>query len=700
MRRSGLILIAFGVGLFHPDALSSAGTDAALPSTQPTLTDRVEKRLIQFEMRVSRKGDPVSGLSAADFDIELAGKPLSDFTVDDMCAGASIVAARDTNPGSSLFYFDEPELTREGRIRAVEVARRVAPALLERGHDLKIVRNGSAVLAETGWTHDASEVFAALDRIASDPGARDYLRDAVDERDVERLIEEAASLLGGAGVSATVAGRQLPTDCTLDSKAIGKAINMVKRGSERNAIHAMAGSLRTIVNAELRRTGRDIARLRGAVQSLASRGSPKAVLYFADSLRSDPGRAMKTAFESISNWDPAAVVARSTTIAPWNADGAMQSLTRDAAAFGVRFYAVEGRGLTNGSDWVRTAQDTLASLGLETGGLSFVNGLQASSIADRIAADQACWYLVSFDPADRPRDRTLDLGIWPKERGLKVRAVSSVVIPGQQAQENARLVAANFGKSLPEDTPLAVAVYPVGGTDKSLQVMAQVTLPDSESSINGDPRWEVAFEVVSNGEIGSRTTHRVRPPDDGRGPVYQTTLTVPSGPYEIVASVRDLVTDSTRRGSIEGAWAPVRADDIALSQVALAQPQHSGVVVDGEVNPHGIVVVGMDEAVDPKKPIGIVTSVCIGGPKAATYRAERSIFGDSVVEFDPISLTADGGRCVQIRDMVAAGSLSPGRVDYVVRVLSGERDVAVQSRAFQIREQTAPASPIAAIANK
>src|SRR5260221_14437120 len=124
-----------------------------------------------FEVRDDSGGSRVRGVSAKDLDIELGGKPLKAYTLDDMSAvPASPTGVSATRPGSFIFYFDEPELTVEGRRRAIEVARLVAPALLSHGHDVLILRNGTALRTETKWTHDPAEVAAALDRIASDPG--------------------------------------------------------------------------------------------------------------------------------------------------------------------------------------------------------------------------------------------------------------------------------------------------------------------------------------------------------------------------------------------------------------------------------------------------------------------------------------------------------------------------------------------------
>lgn len=700
MRPSRLTLATLSVALLLSGAPAVAEKDPAASHLETGPTERMEKRLVQFEVRLTRKSAPVRGLVAEDLNIELGGKPLKSFTLDDMCGDMSAASTPATRPGSSIFYFDDPELTREGRLRAVEVARLVAPALLAHGHDILILRNGSSVRAETAWTHDPADVSAALDRIASDPGGSDYLRDVADEQDVERLLNQAAGLLGAGAMSSAAVAKQIPADCDPASKARRGQETAGRTAIETSTIHGLAAALRNVVEDELRRGRRDMERLRGAVQLLSMRGSPKGFVYFADTLRTDPGRAMAPAFESMAKLDRTGSYDHPrSSLATWNADGALHELVREASAYGARFYAVEGRGLTARSDWMRTAQDTLASLALDTGGLSFLNGLEASVIADRVAADQSCWYLVSFDPSGWVEDRPIDLGVWPKRQGLRVNAVSSLVIPSQKALTQARLMAAHFGDQPADDQPLSVSIYPVGGTDKGLQVMAQVLLPESQEPHVRDTTWDVGFQVVSQGTIVSHSSNRVKWSGNGPVPIYQTTLSLPVGPYEIVAVLRDLGTDAIRQGRVAGTWPAVTSERVVLSLPALAQPKRSGVVVDGEANPHGIVIRGADEPVDPREPIGIITAACIQGSGGVDYRAERRIVGETETLFAPMSLAPDKGRCVQIRDMVAAGSLRAGTLTYELRILSGDRTIASQELSFDIADVSAVAQlPIAAAA--
>jgi hypothetical protein len=446
MRFSHPIQFLLGLAPLLISASAFAAENAVPAPIDPGLTEGVEKRLIQFEVRLTRKGVPVSGLTANDIDIELGGRPLKTFTLDDMCVIPTSTSAK--RSGSSILYFDEPELTVEGRQRAVEVARLLAPALLAHNHDLLIIRNGKSVRAETTWTHDADEIAAALDRIASDPGHMDYLRDAADEGRVQQLVEQAKDTLVSANMEDGAESR------SLGNYGCNKHRRPLDTTTDGTIVDGLAAEIRTVVNQELQRGGRDIERLRNAISLLSTREAPKEIIYFADTLRGDPGRLFTQALSSVNslNRSPTDPHAASTLTA-WNSDGAIQSLVREAATYGVRFYAVEGRGLAERTDWIRTAQNTLISIALDTGGLSFVNGLDPSVIVDRVNRDQSCWYLVSFDPMGWNEDRTLSIGVYGKQSGLRALTSSWLVIPSRAVSAEARLVSAHFGDASGEEQP-------------------------------------------------------------------------------------------------------------------------------------------------------------------------------------------------------------------------------------------------------
>jgi hypothetical protein len=654
----------------------------------------------------------VSGLSAADFDIELGGKPLGKFTVDDMCPGATTPApgAPEPRPGSYILYFDEPELTVQGRIRAIEVARLVAPALLAHGHDVMILRNGYALRTDTNWTHDPPVVSAALDRIASDPGNGHASRADIEELNVERLFEQLAdgvrvaemqmqrALRNERSASASLpSGFQSPS-ADPDSPTYRPSSAMVAAQAEgTEALEQLLFQFQPVVQDELRRIERDLARLSGAVRFLALRDAPKGLVYFADTLRRDPGDVL------VRRFDSAAQITRflngprwRAKLDSWDADGAFQAVVRDASTYGVRFYAVEGRGLALPSNWVRSSQDTLASMALETGGLFFVNGIAPPRIADQVVADQSCWYLVSFTPSGLDTDRPLNLGVQVKKPGLRVQARPSLVIPSRTTLTQTRLIAAHFDDPALQARPLSVSVYPVGGTTKSLQVLAQVRLPGNDMPQARDALWDVGFDVVSEGAIIAHKSSGVTWRGNGEPPIYQANLTLPAGSYEVVAVAYEAATESIRSGRINGKWPTPSSERIALSPPALAQPQRGGIVQDGKVRESGIVVRGAGNPVDPRVSAAFVTAACLDGTKGAVLRADRRIVGETEVSFASMDLLPDGGRCVQIRDLVAAGSLGAGRLNYVVRILSGDTVIASQELPFEVASVTAPSPEVSA----
>jgi len=693
------------------------------PPLKPGLTEGVETRLVQFEVRVSRKRAPVSGLEASDFDIELGGKPLTKFTVDDMCAGAPapLPGIPPTRPGSYVFYFDEAELSVDGRHRAIEVARLVAPALLAHGHDLMIVRNSDALRIATKWTHDPAVVSAVLDRIAADPGNGDILRAeaeqlrtenlldrlALDVREVEfqnaRALEQAQrsdqdSRRGGGSTGGGLLSvpRPAPPPDVSPGPA-ERAAESTGLAAANRVLTQLLHDIQPLIQDDLRRTQRDVARLRGVVRSLALRDSPKGIVYFADTLRRDPGSGVARTLDSApygvkllndQRWH--------AMVAPWNADFDFQALVRDSSTYGVRFYAVEGRGLGMPSNWVRTSQDTLASMALETGGLSFLNGLAPARIADQVAADQSCWYLVSFAPSGWATDRPLNLGVWPKTMGLRVQVRSALVIPSRATLTQTRLIAARFDDPALQTRPLSLSVYPVGGTLKGLQVLAQVRLPESDAPTARDALWDIGFDVVSEGEVVAHSSSGVTWRGNGQPPVYQATLSLPAGPYEIVAVAHEAATDSIRAGRINGTWPPLPPNLVTLSLPALAQPQRGGIVLDGKVKRSGIIVRGDGNPVDPRASVAFVTAACVEGQDDAVYRAERRLVGESEVSFAPMTLSPDEGRCVQIRDLVAANSLGAGRMTYFVRIVSGDEEVASQEFAFDVAGVAPPPESVIA----
>jgi hypothetical protein len=97
-----------------------------------------------------------------------------------------------------------------------------------------------------------------------------------------------------------------------------------------------------------------------------------------------------------------------------------------------------------------------------------------------------------------------------------------------------------------------------------------------------------------------------------------------------------------------------------------------------------------DVAVDRNRPIAILTVVC-GDPKDGVLSVDRSLIGETTVEFGASPLDRSTGPCVQLRDMIPGSTLGPGRFRYRVVVRRGIEEVGVGERVFHVPGDTGEA---------
>ena len=147
---------------------------------------------------------------------------------------------------------------------------------------------------------------------------------------------------------------------------------------------------------------------------------PKAIIYFADTMRANAGDfyiGLVQSSESVgrlSGSQPGGAV----TLSKGNYVSEFQQSIDLATEKGVRLYTVQGRGLTPAVD-ARTqggsaraidpgasrarfkdAENALVGFARETGGKSFLGAADATQIASRILDDLSCLFVLSFHALD------------------------------------------------------------------------------------------------------------------------------------------------------------------------------------------------------------------------------------------------------------------------------------------------------------
>lgn len=657
------------------------------------LVEKAGTHLGQIDLSLSGDPDVLDSLRAEDFEVRVLDRLLEGLIVDRVCAPDASPARPSrppqapppstarievrTRPATYLFYFDQPHLTMAGRLRAIDLAREMVPRLIREGNRGILVSDGRKLETLAGPTPDAAALVAALNRLENDPTQWDsysYLENAR----VAEVVDILDDRMGGITL------------------AIARA--------------------RSFQMEEAWQLRKSIAHLAIAMQAILDADPPKAVLYFADTLRSKPGDHYLQMFSStlLREREDSRMIGDEMRHDAAFGELSLDGLLNEAAARGVRLYTVEAQGLTSaldassksltgargannvtipGSVRIRQAQDTLGSMAAETGGRAFLNGVPAEKMIGRIEDDLSCVFLVSFDPSGLPEDRPIPVAVRVRKPGVEVRSRGRLVIESEAARREKNIFSAFASASAAEaDSPLRVSVVPTGMKDGAFSALVQASVPASPYP---DASWEIGFSVVGKENVRDEIAGRLSVESPGIPLVLEHETVFPRGPFEIVAVAREISTEQIVSRQVEGSWPDLRFEPASAGPVALLQPVEGGFRREEGVRGSGPLAVDERDAVRGDLPCALVSLVCRGRGIRGPLRVERLLSGETTVEFEPIEIEENGEEaCVQARDLVRAGTLGIGEFTYEIRVLEGKRLLARGERRFRVGEPVpAPAKP-------
>ncbi len=172
-RRTALLAVAATV-------LCTASAGAEDPEPQERgLHTREQTRLFQVDVSISGDPDVIQTLEPEDFKIKIGIHKLKNFILDRHCnyEDPAVGAVREqplrplaANPGSFVFYFDQPHLTQRGRAHALNVAHHLVRRLIQDGNRGMILSNSDRLVTFANFTEDRNELHEALQRLEADPG--------------------------------------------------------------------------------------------------------------------------------------------------------------------------------------------------------------------------------------------------------------------------------------------------------------------------------------------------------------------------------------------------------------------------------------------------------------------------------------------------------------------------------------------------
>jgi VWFA-related protein len=544
--------------------------------------------------------------------------------------------------GTFLLYFDQPHLTMEGRQRSLDQARELIRLLVRGGSRATILSNARRLNVVEPFTADPQKLLEALDRLEHDRSQWDTYA----EQEQRRVSDVVWAL-----------------------------------NQDNNLPHAI-GLARVFQKEENWRVQRSLRRLKLALGQLVDSPAPRTALYFSDTLRSNAGEHYLSFFgQALQRSDVILGVMASDSV---TAQLPFDALVNEASAQGIRFYPVQAQGLVSLTDSavpnasameltgggaslprirLSDAQHTMQNLASETGGYAFLNGVRSAKIAERIEADSRCLFVISFDPTRYRRDVALRSIVEINRPDVELRSRGRIVVQSESAQRTSRILRA-FGAPGAIEDPFDVRAnfVPTGFDGGSYSALVQVSVPGMGLQSSS---WDLGLSIVREDKIRDESSGQLSVSGPGVPVVYELEVKLKPGSYEIVSVAHETSTGLVASNQSRLDWPAVVG---AAGPIALLQPSAGVYLRDGETRLHGSMARAQEQPVLTELPTAFVGLVCRGRKAGGVFEVERSLVGDSRVDFDPLILDLQEDRCAQVRDVVSADSLRPGYYHYDLRV--------------------------------
>jgi VWFA-related protein len=639
------------------------------------LVERAGTRLAQLDITVVGPPEVLATLTADDFTIKIHFTKVKEFRLDRLCdlPPTAEAAAPESEPlpdpgtapqalsrATYLLYFDQTHMTLSGRQRSLELARELVERLIRDGSRGMIVSNAARLEVIEPFTDDAQRLRDALQRLETDRDQWDFFAQTEDAR-----IEEVVRALN-------------------DEYDIQRAI----------------GLARDYQKEEAWRADRGLRRLKLTLGQLHDPDPPKAVIYFADTMRSNPGEHYLSFFGDAlrTNNSTLGIMASNSLLGGLPFDGVIN----EASAQGIRIYTVQAQGLVSQFDSrsvasaamartryapvspsrvrVADAQETLSSMSGETGGHAFLNGVGASKIAERIVDDSSCVFLVSFDPTGFAQDSPLRAIVKTRREDIELRARGRIVIQSESARRTSELLRA-FGSAgaLSDPFELRAALVPTGFEDGQYSALLQLSVPGTP--LQGST-WDLGATLVAREKIRDETSGRLSISGPGVPLIYESEIRFKPGAYELISVAHEGSSGLIASDELRFDWPAIDGSPATVGPIALLQPGEGAFLRDGETRSSGSVARVPSDGVLTDRPVALVGLVCRGRRQKGELEIRRSLVGASVTEFPQLEFDLELDRCAQLRDVVPEMTLAPGFYRYEVRVFQDERKLAEGQREF------------------
>jgi len=681
------------------------------------LVEQAERRLTQIDVTVRGPLEAVEELSAEAFRLTIGRNEIENFDLDRVCVdspgpvvGPSASADGEAAPTlRTLLYFDQIHLTSEGRRRSIELARELIPKLLKtRSSEVMIVSAGRRLEVVAEWSGEPDRLVVALDELANDPEQVSTWSDEETHRvdrmmaAVDRVTEISDMEMWNSHFEGRGSGPKPPAEYSPFDGYAGRQRQLAgmrrKAEDERNTIRSLE-SIKQIARVEARqlsrqergRTGVGLTLFSLALGHFDNLGPPRAVVYFADTMRANPGDhyiALLEATDKVGKTVGGPGTVTPMVLSRMNYIPEFQDAIDFASEKGVRLYTVQGRGLApvvgartsagsaRSPDFLaaRTrfadAENALVGIARETGGKSFLGAADASSIASQILDDLTCLFVFSFDTTELASNRRLPIWIEVYRPGIELKYRPRLIALDEEARQEARLAGA-FLTGNRSQRDARIVTIPTGYEKGAFTVLVQFAIPGADI---GASDWNMGITAVVGRSRTIESSGRIVVDQPGLPLVFEAEMRFEPGDYEITAVAQNNDHGALISNRLKGHLPdPKNADPFVASVVMLQRV--NGVFLRGETHKsEGSLACTSEHWLNPEQPTGILSLVC-GQKRAGVFSAVRGLEGATRVEFEPVELDFVPERCTLLIDGVDAGVLTSGKFSFTVDLLNENRSV-------------------------
>ncbi len=698
------------------------GEDAS-PKQDSGVVEHTERTLVQLDVTVRGPQEQIERLDAGDFELVIAGQVIDEFTADRVCVDDVRLANLGGDPStpaqeptslpdrpqlSLLFYFDESHLVSAGRRRAIDQSRELIETLVEDGTRAMVVSAGKRLQIYADWTSDRSALLAAIDALETDMGQIDAYASFEDQR-VQQVFRSLEN--GRALAEFTAAARNESADDMPGSLRTGNPFGAQEQASPAPSMGAPKELLEEAAEVQARSTARQLqteeraharqamTRLSLMLVRMAELRAPKAIVYFGDTIRPNPGDHYWT----LLGRNQSQSLARPVGVTHGSDFTPYQQVIDNATTLGVRFYAVQAAGLQGGEGSVdlprsglrhvsssrgdmtqrfNDAKKGLGALASETGGRAYFGASPAALVARGIVEDLRCVFLLSFDAGDLPRGRNLSVLVNLPGKQLEVQTRTKMIIGTPEGRMESRLTAAFDAPSADARSPeLRVGLIPTGFERGKFFALVQVAVASSGA---GEANWDLGISVVARDRIVSETSGRIRVDRPGVPLVLEQIVRFPPGPFEVRGVAHDLAGDRILSRSLTGDWPDPQVEAATLGPVALLQPSLGVFLRDETERSSGALALAADDWVQPELPTSLIGVICRGSRSGEDVSLLRSLSGSTEAGFSPISLVGEKARCFAFSDLIRSDTMTAGHFRYDVQLGGAAEPGAIGVREFMV----------------